>query len=204
MSETLPDYRALQGDLATLFAAERLTPQTRGDWVLLDDAFPALRAHVEGSRLHTELALYDGRVIRESFPLSGGMASFRDGPFRVFLSTFWERHNPGLVAREVWKRPDGPWLALIGPYQREASSGEKAPVPYPLFAIVRNFAHDMRLDTDLHWLSMQVSLRDGDAQVTTQIDNIEQPELAETLAALDWPDDDRVHSLRNFVLLARS
>ena len=208
MSETLPDYRALQNDLSGLLRAERLAPQTRGDWVLVDDAFPALRAHADQGRLHVELALYDGRIVRESFPDDGGpddgWARFRDGPFRVFLSAFWQRHNPGLVAREVWKRGDGPWLALIGPYLREADAGEAAPVPYPLFGVVQDFVRRQAMEDDLHWLSLHIDVADGEAQVAARFDNAEQPELAEALRALDWPRDGRVHALRNFTLLARS
>lgn len=202
--ETSPDYRALQDDLADLFRAEGLKPDMRGDWVLIDDAFPALRAHVVGAHLHVELALYDGRVMRESFAASGGLTAFRDGPFQVFLSTFWGRHHPGLVARELWKRPDGPWLAIIGPYQREVSAGEKAPVPYLLFEIVKNHIAGQTLDEDLHWLSLRVEIDQGEPRISAQLDMIDQPELVRALARLDWPCDGRTHALRNFTLLARS
>jgi hypothetical protein len=204
MTEISPDYSALRDALADLLRAERLAPQRRGDWLLIDDAFPALRAHVGQDALRVELALYDGRVIRETFAPQAGLAAFSDGPLRVFLSAFWERHNPGLVAREVWKRTDGPWLAITGPYLRESSAGEAAPVPYPLFGRVQDFVREAVLDDDLHWLSMQVSVVEGQAHVAAQLDNIEQPELADAVRALDWPRDARTHVLRNFMLLARS
>lgn len=204
MPETLPDYRALHDDLTALFADVHLAPDIRGDWVLVDDAFPALRAHSQDGQLHIDIALYDGRMIRETYAASGGMAQFRDGVLPVLLSTFWARHNPGLVAREVWKRPDGPWLALIGPYLREVGNGEKVPVPYALFGLVRNYIHDLRLDDDLHWLSLQVSASDGRSHISARLDNVEQPLLTEILRDLDWPSGGRAHTLRNFMLLARS
>lgn len=204
MTEISPDDSALQDRLADLLRAERLAPQRRGDWLLIDDAFPALRAHLDQGALRVELALYDGRVIRERFAAQDGLMAFSDGPLRVFLSAFWERHNPGLVAREVWKRVDGPWLAITGPYLRQVSSGEAAPVPYRLFGLVRDFVREAALDDDLHWLSMQVSVVEGQAHVAVQFDNVEQPELADALRALDWPRDARTHAMRNFMLLARS
>ncbi|MDI7773835.1 DUF6348 family protein [Asticcacaulis sp. EMRT-3] len=199
----MSDDHALQDALTALLKAEGLAPEVRGSWVVHDDAFPALRARATATQLHVELSLYDGRIIAETYPLSEGLRMFGEGPLRVFLSTFWARHDAGKVVREVWKRDDGPWLALIGPYMREVSSGERLPVPYPLFGALEAFVRQAPLDQDMHWLSLAISMADGRVHAGAQLDNIDQPALAETLRGLVWPDDGRTYALRNFILLAR-
>ncbi|MDV6330515.1 DUF6348 family protein [Asticcacaulis sp. 201] len=200
----MTDFHALHPALTALFTAHRLVPETRRDWLLLDDAFPAVRAHVSGRLLTVEIALDTHKVITELYPLDAGLDLFRDGSFPVLRSVFWQGHDPDSVLTQVIRRIDGPWRLFIGRYLRHVASGERPPLPYSLFETVQAFLHDAPLSGDLHWLSTGVAVDADGPAVDIRLDGTRQPALEGAVSALDWVHDGRDYTVRNTLVLTRA
>ncbi len=199
----MSDFKALHADLAALFEVHGLAPEIRGDWLLVDGLYPAIRAHMAGRLLYVELALTDGQSLTELYPAKDGLAAFRDGVFPVLLSAFWQRHNSGQVTHQLVKRTDGPGQIFVGRYLREVDKGERPPVPYLLFETVEAFLREQPLDDDMHWLSTGVAVDENGPAVDIKLDGIRQPALEDQIRALDWIYDGRDYTLRNAVLIIK-
>ena len=193
----------LQAELAALFTAHDLVPETRGDWLLVDGLYPAIRARASGHLLYIELALTESRTLTEPYPLDAGLELFRDGVFPVLLSVFWNRHNPGQVTRQVIKRADGPWQVFTGPYLRRIA-GERPPVPYLLFETIETFLREQPLEGDMHWLSTGVAVDEDGSAADIKLDDVRQSALESQICALDWQYDGRDYALRNAILAVKA
>jgi hypothetical protein len=191
-------------DLTPLFAAFDLTPETRGDWWLVDGLYPAIRADAAGRLLTIHMALTETLHISETYPARDGLSLFHDGALPVLLSAFWGRHNPGQVTRQMIKRADGPWRIFVGRYLRQVESGERPPVPYLLFETIETFLREQPLDGDMHWLSVVISIDEEGSYADIRLNGQRQPELKQRLRALDWIYDGRDYTLRNTVLIAKA
>jgi hypothetical protein len=190
-------------DLTPLFQAFDLTPERRGDWWLVEGLYPAIRAQMEGRLLYVEIALAETQVLTELYPAEGGLEMFRNGVFPVLLSAFWNSHNPGMVTRQIIKRPDGPWQMFTGPHLRQIETGERPPVPYLLFETVEAFLREQPLDGDLHWLSTGIAVYEDGPIADIRLDGLRQPRLEAAVCALDWIYGGRDYNLRNTSLLTR-
>lgn len=193
----------LQAELAALFTAHDLVPETRGDWLLVDGLYPASRVRASGHLLYIELALTESRTLTELYPLDAGLELFRDGVFPVLLSAFWNRHNPGQVTRQVIKRADGPWQVFTGPYLRRIA-GKRPPVPYLLFETIETFLREQPLEGDVHWLSTGVAVDEDGPAADIRLDGVRQPALERQICALDWQYDGRDYALRNAILAMKA
>ena len=199
----MSDFTPLQADLATLFEANGLNAEWRGDWLLADGLYPAIRAHIAGRLLYIELALSEDHSTTEIYPVDGGLEMFRSSVFPLLLSAFWNRHNPGLVTRQVIKRADGPWQVFVGLYLRRIE-GERPPVPYPLFETIEAFLREQPLHGDMHWLSTGVAVDEDGPIADIRLDGLRQPALEDQTSALDWIYDGRDYTLRNAVLVMKA
>ncbi|ESQ86306.1 hypothetical protein AEAC466_03660 [Asticcacaulis sp. AC466] len=200
----MTDFHAMHPELTTLFTDHDLVPETRGNWLLLDDAFPAVRAHATGRLLTVEIALDAHRVITELYPLDAGLDLFRDGSFPVLRSAFWQSHDPNIVLTQVIRRPDGPWRVFTGRYLRHVATEERPPLPYRLFETVQAFLHDRPLSSDLHWLSTGVAVDSDGPAADIRLDGARQPALEAAVSALDWLHDGRDYTVRNTLVLTRA
>ncbi len=199
----MSDFTHLQADLATLFNAHGLTPELRGNWFLVDGLYPAIRARTSGRLLYIELALAEGRSLTELYPIDSGLDMFRASAFSLLLSAFWNRHNPGLVTRQVIKRADGPWQVFVGLYLRRIE-GERPPVPYLLFETIEAFLSEQPLDGDIHWLSTGVAVDEDGTAADIRLDGVRQPVLESQICALDWLYDGHDYTLRNVMLVMKA
>ncbi|HTM82724.1 DUF6348 family protein [Asticcacaulis sp.] len=199
----MSDFTPLQADLAALFDAHGLSPEVRGDWLLVDGLYPAIRARIAGRLLYIELALTEDGSLTELYTVDGGLEMFRDGVFPLLLSAFWNRHNPGMVTRQIIKRDDGPWQVFVGLYLRRIE-GERPPVPYLLFETIEVFLREQPLDGDMHWLSTGVTVDEDGPAADIRLDGVRQPALENQICALDWLYDSRDYTLRNAILLVKA
>jgi hypothetical protein len=209
----MPDHTYLCGmtdmpvphtDLTPLFQAFDLTPERRGDWWLVEGLYPAIRIWFSGRLLYIEVALSDDHSVTELYPANDGLVAFRDGMFAVLLSAFWNRHNPGMVTRQVIKRPDGPCQLFVGLYLRHVSEGERPPVPYLLFETIEAFVRESPLEGNTHWLSSRVGVDEEGSVADIRLDGARQPALEAAVQALDWRHDGRDYTLRNAVLIVKA
>lgn len=199
----MSDFTPLQADLAALFDAHGLSAEARGDWLLVDGLYPAVRARIAGRLLYIELALTEDYSLTELYPADGGFEMFREGIFPVLLSAFWNRHNPGRVTRQIIKRADGPWQVFVGLYLRQIE-GERPPVPYLLFETIETFLREQPLDGDMHWLSIGVAVDEDGPAADIRLDGVRQPTLENQTRALDWLYDGRSYTLRNAILVVKA
>jgi hypothetical protein len=199
----MSDFSALRTDLAALFEACGLNPEVRGDWLLVDGLYPAVRVHTTGRILTIDLSLNENLRISEIYPAGDGLSPFHDGALPLLLSAFWGRHNPGQVTRQIIKRADGPWQILTGRYLRQIETGERPPVPWLLFGTIDDFLRDAVLEGDIHWLSLGVAVDNDGAYADIRLNGARQPELEAAICALDWIYDDRDYRLRLAILMMR-
>lgn len=190
-------------DLTPLFSAYDLTPERHGEWWLVEGLYPALRVQSTGRSLTIDLALSEGVRVSETYPARDGLDMFLDGALSLLLSAFWGRHNPGQVSRQIIKRADGPWQVLTGRYLRQVETGERPPVPYPLFGTIEAFLKAQPLDGDMHWLSVGVLVDEDGPYADIRLDGQRQPSLETALRALDWHHDGRDYTLRLAVLMIK-
>lgn len=214
-----PQTVSLQDILFGLLEAHGLKAEKYQDWVLVDNDLPVLRGTLvpqppagnsQTYMLEFELRLGEQRIIIERYAGIGedensaigqGVYKFCAGAFHIFLSAFWDHHEPEQVDIETWTIGGHPWSAYIGSLISNASTGQKAGFPKTYMNEVQAYIQDLELDTQVHWVSIFFANHKGALTCEALFDNDYWPELSQHLVTLDWPHAEGYYSQRLFILL---
>ncbi|ESQ74553.1 DUF6348 family protein [Asticcacaulis sp. AC402] len=215
-------YAELQPLLVKLVESHGLEAGSYEHWVLPNNAFPALRAFAYEAlekpgfvsrQVDIELKLEDQRCLIDSYAGYGenlqaanahAVYTFCIGAFHVYLSAFWNCHEPDQVDIATWTANGADWQVYCGNVITKASEGHSSHVAEGYYDAVKAYMTSLRLDSDLHWVSVFVSRLKDELTVQTQVDNVDCPDLDARMAALDWPASDGFYSARNFFLLKKA
>jgi len=213
------EYISLQEDLETLMSGHGINTRTFEDWLMAGEEMPALRGTYNVAKrqntfvttqLDIELRLSADRSIYEHYAGWGdderqavgqGLFKFCCGTFHVFLSAYWNRHEPDQVEIERWTIDGMPWDAYVGNTIYNMSENQKAGTPDNYLPSVRAAVAALTLTPEDHWFSFYGANLKGDLTVDAYFDNQNWLELNQTFAALEWPSAEGFYSARNFILL---
>ncbi len=213
------EHVSIQHELAELMRGHHLDVKTYQEWLMVGDDVPLMRGTYNvASRSDTsvttqfdvELRLSAERSIYEHYAgwgsderqaMGQGLFKFCCGAFHVFLSAFWNHHEPDQVEIERWDINGAPWDAYVGNMINNASEGQKAGTPHSYLPNVQAAISSLSLTQEDHWFSFYGCNLKGDLTMDAYWDNEKWPELNQTLGALDWPPAEGFYSTRNFILL---
>lgn len=221
VTEAQPQSRSLQAEMSGLLTAHGLNAQTTNGWTYVDGDFPLLSAYCRPSgsssanmhQLDFELKLSADRTIVESYAgwgkdenaaIGQGLFKFCSGAFHVFLSAFWNHHEPDQVEIERWTIGGQPWDAYTSALISNMSDGQTAGVPDDYVEILRQAVSVLPLDRRDHWISIYFGLVGGEATIDGRLDNDPSPELTEAVRSMAWPPAEGFYSQRQFILLRPS
>ncbi len=213
------DYISLQGELTALLREHDLDAQAQADWLLVAGNLPGLRGtynianrdhNMITTQVDVELRLAADRSIYEHYAGWGdderqaagqGLLKFCCGAFHVFLSAYWNHHEPDQVEIESWTINGVTWNAYVSNMINNASTGQTAGTPRSYLPTVQAEICALPLTVEDHWLSFYGANLKGELTMDARLDNEGWPELNQKLAALDWPPAEGFYSTRNFILL---
>jgi hypothetical protein len=219
-----PDpYLELQPRLLELLEGHGVSCATYKHWILPNNALPALRAfpyrtdqHESGRttrQINIELKLSEEETIVECY---GGMGSsleqaigdvlktFCIGTMHVYLSAFWDKHEPDQVEIETWEINGARWSAYIGnTIQKRNTQIPQKLLPEGYLKTVQQHVASLPLGREYHWLSAYLFRIRDSITADMQIDNEPSPDLTSKMKVLAWPHSEGFYSTRMFILLKR-
>lgn len=217
-----PQVSALQEGLLGVITGHGLDVHVYHDWCLVDNAMPGLRA-IQGpivpnsakitNRIDIELRLKADRAIYECYggvgedehaAMGDVLYTFCCGTFHVYLSAFWDHHEPGQVDIETWSIHGQEWIVYVGNAIFKTYNNQAFGLAPDYGETIRRLASGLPLGEDYHWISVYIHALNGQVGADTSLDNQPWPELNESLAHLAWPAPATgFASSRNFILLKR-
>lgn len=211
---------SLQAALEELLQAHGLNTNRYADWVLVDNAMPAIGASIVRERktengfivqLDVEVAIGEDQVIVESF---GGMGvdkeeatanafkNFVTNDFHVLLAAFWDDAHDHQVEIDQWEIHGLRWRVIIGPYGIRSAGGLDE--PEDLVVLVDSLIRQEPLDEDLYWIRTFYSNMNAEQTIAEALLNNEVWETAqEAISKLPWPPSDTFYSVRHFLIMQR-
>ncbi len=214
-----PTERSLVTDMHDMLTMHGIAARIENGWALVNNDFPLLRAtsYVQNVSetsatvsIDFVLRLEDGRSIVESYAGWGedlrradaqGLFKFCIGAMHVFLSSFWDHHEPDQVDIERWSIGESFWDVYLSSLINNTSEGQKAGVPTDYMDALQKVISGQALSNCDHWVSVYVALLKTDITVEVRLDNEISPELTEAVRAMDWPAAEGFYSQRQFILL---
>jgi hypothetical protein len=210
---------SLQDSLYGLVEAHGLKAEKFHDWVLVNNKLPGLRGNFippgssSGNKAYAvsfELRLSPEQAIIETYAAAGadersavgqGLFKFCAGAFHVFLSAFWEHHEPDQVEIEQWIFNRTSWNVYLSNLINNVSDGQKAGLAPDYMKTVQAIVQTLSLDDQIHWISVFFCNFKGELTCETLLDNALWPELSQALLKLEWPVAEGYYSQRQFILL---
>ncbi len=211
--------RSLQPELAGLLESHGLKVEMAKDWVYVNDDLPLLRGtaycmkDVGASamlQIDYELRLADERTIVESYAgygadknaaLGQGLFKFCAGAFHVFLSAYWQHHEPEQVEIESWTIDGSPWKAFTSALINNTSEGQTAHIAHDYMERLQAAVSTLSLDQRDHWISVFIYLLRDEMTTEVRVDNAISAELTDTVRGMAWPEAEGYYSQRQFILL---
>jgi hypothetical protein len=212
-------YVSLQDELATVMRGHGLDANVYQDWLLVANDLPLLRGTYNVDRYYDdqvtveidiELRLSADRSIYEHYAgveadarqaIGQGLFKFCCGTFHVFLSAYWDHHEPDQVDVQRWIIDGTPWDAYIGNMINNTSEGQAADIPRGYLSTAHEAICALTLTPEDHWLSFYAANLKGELTSEARWDNDVWPELGQTIAELGWIPAEGFYSTRNFILL---
>ncbi|WP_443749761.1 DUF6348 family protein [Asticcacaulis solisilvae] len=216
---SVPAERSLVVDMHQMLTSHGIDARIENDWTLVNNDFPLLGATrylnkvTETSamvQIDFALRLEDGRSIVESYAGWGedirhaegqGLFKFCVGAMHVFLSTFWNHHEPDQVDIKRWSTADRRWDAYISSLINNTGEGQKAGRPADYMDRLQDAVSGLALSDCDHWISVYVAMLKNEMTVEIRLDNEISEDLTETVRAMDWPTAEGFYSQRQFILL---
>ena len=214
-----PAERSLVEDMHQMLTMHGIDARIENDWTLVNNAFPLLGAtrylnKVEetSAMVHIDfvLQLEDGRRIIESYAGWGddvrqaegqGLFKFCVGAMHVFLSAFWNHHEPDQVDIERWSIGETPWDAYLSSIIKHSNLDQKVGSPANYMDDLQQGVSRLSLSDCDHWISVYVGVVKDEVTVDVRLDNEASPDLIKVVRALDWPITEGFYSERQFILL---
>ncbi len=207
----------LKEHLAKLFDNHGIEVRTDNEWLLPRGELPAIRgAWFPKSGcgvVSIDVLLPDGRVINECFSgigdgndgLLNGLENFCVNTLHVFLSAFWDKHQPEHVALDSWQIDGTRYLAYVGNLGTRSSDGVVATLPDDLFEAIEDEIRDDSTSecSACVWYRFFVASVSGELTFEALKENQVWPKGESMLKARSWESADGYYSVRNFVLLVK-
>jgi hypothetical protein len=215
---TDPENKSLQEPLMDLLKGHGLDVTTYDGWLAVNNNLPVLCGSYRVTRLEPTVMLHMDIELRlsaersiweqsgnwgatEEKAVGMGLFKFCTGAFHVFLSAYWDHHEPDQVEIEHWTIGGAPWNAYTGAMISNASEGQKAGFPKEYMAAVEEAIGAIPLTPEDHWFSFYGANHKNELTMEARLDNEIWPEFNEKLAELNWPPAEGFYSQRNFILL---
>ena len=216
MSSPVPSADEVRQHLKALMKAEGVELSDYKDWLVTDQALPAIRGNwihqignQEIGRLDIQVLSDRERVIEESFAGLGAdgeryadaLQNFQLGSLHVLLSALWSRPHESVVIQE-WQSPQGRWTAHVGEFVSRCLGPDEVSFPPDLLHVIRNTLMRTELARDVHWLrTFYCKPGGGDTVVEVLLDNEDWAAGKTAVSQAIWPSSDYYYSLRNFIVL---
>jgi len=214
-----PVERSLVEDMHQMLTMHGIDARIENDWTLVNNDFPLLGAtrylkNVSETSATVQidfvLCLRDGRSIVEIYAGWGddvrqaeaqALYKFCIGAMHVFLSAFWDHHEPDQVDIEHWSINGGAWDAYLSSIIKQSNLDQKIRTPSNYMNDLQQAVSLMSLADCDHWISVYIGVVKDDITVDVRLDNEESADLINVVRALDWPITEGFYSERQFVLL---
>ena len=216
------EQNLLQYALSEMLVGHGLDVQTHDGWLFPRGELPGLRAthyittqkndNHTMMRLDFELLLDSERIIVESYAgwgdnekeaMGQGVYKFCTGAFHVFLSAFWEQHEPDQVEIESWTIAGAQWNAFISNLICNSTDGQNAELPAGYMNGVQTAVSDLQLTGNEHWISIYFASLKGEVTCEVRLDNKLDQGLTGNITAMDWPIMNGFYSKRMFIFLRK-
>ncbi len=208
----------LQDIIDDLLRGHGLSVSSHEGWAIVNNDLPGLRGAYELRpresgvmlQMDIELRLGSGRSIWEHYAGWGdsekqavgeAVYKFCAGAFHVYLSAYWNHHEPDQVEIERWTIGDTQWDAYVGNMIQNASEGQKSGFPRDYMTLVQQAISSETFSREDHWFSFYGANLKGDLTMDSRLDNDSWQAVNEKLASLEWPEATGFYSTRNFILL---
>lgn len=213
------EYLSIQEDLAALMRGHGLDVQSHDDWLLVGNDVPLLRGtyNIDNrtgdsitTQIDIELRLSAERSIYEHYAgvdrderqsMGQGLFKFCCGAFHVFLSAFWNHHEPDQVEIERWTIGGASWDVYIGNMINNATDDQDVSIPRDYLTTAQAAICALSLTPEDHWLSFYAANLKGELTTEARFDNDVWPALGQGIADLRWVPAEGFYSTRNFILL---
>jgi hypothetical protein len=217
------DSGSLEDDIQEMLTSHGVKDiRNENGWVLADGELPALRADYwinsqteERCTVNVDftLAVRSGRRIIECYADFGSdlcqatgknLYKFCAGALHVFLSAYWDHHEPDQVDKETWHANDRQWDAYLSSMINYVTEEQKAGFPKDYMARLEQAICDLPLSEPEHWISMFFCNLKNDWTVEVRLDNDIHEGLTQVVREMDWPSADGMYTQRQFILLRQT
>jgi len=213
---------SLEDDLKGMLTGHGLKDVNSHDgWLRVGDEFPALRAdywiHSQTEdnctvRVDFKLAVGEDRHIIECYGDFGpdlrqatgkNLYKFCLGALHVFLSAYWDHHEPDQVDEETWHANGQQWTAYLSSMLNYATKGQKAGSPRDYMARLEQAICKLPLSESEYWVSMFFCNIKNEWTIEVKLDNEIHDGLTEIVKQMNWPPAEGMYTQRQFILLKK-
>ncbi len=214
---------SLEDDIKEMLTRHGLKDVSQHEgWVLVGNTLPALRGdylvHSQRDdscsvRVDFKLAVREGRHIIECYgdfgsdirqAIGKNLYKFCVGALHVFLSAYWDHHEPDQVDKETWRANGHVWDTYLSSMINYVSEGQKAGFPKDYMARLEQAICSLPLSEEEHWVSVFFFNLKNEWTIEVKLDNDIHDGLIQSVRAMDWPSADGMYTQRQFILLKKT
>jgi hypothetical protein len=201
--------------ICELFQAHDIPFHTENEWVVPYGELPAIRStwfQKEASGVfEVEVLLDAGRIINECFSGIGvdkegilsGLENFCVNSFHVFVSAFWNKHDPDQVEIEDWLIEGATYKAYIGNLGTRATKGIEPVIPEGLIESLKKTIKSETIEFEVSWYRVFFGSVSGDFTFEALKENEAWEKGISMLRDQPWEKLEGYYSVRNFILLRK-